>query len=692
MIQLNHINIRFTKTVIEDSSITIHNGKITAITGDSGTGKTSLLYHLGLISSFSDYEYFLDDTELDLKNSLQMSDIRRRKFGYLFQDNSLFETLTIQENIKLIANLSGIEPSTDEMVFWLNYVDLSKEYLSAYPRQLSGGELQRVALACILSKKPEYLFADEPTSALDETNSKKVIEILKKLSQQGVTVVIATHSSMLCAEADVVYSIIDNKLCLQNKDTIQKTLEISGNRLESKERNTKFGVKHLFRYAINTKRKARFINAIIIFFCAIAITGYSLTNSVLIMLQETQKDIIEGISDREVFVVNPVSDDDAKRDTLENIAIEQDEINAILEIDGVQEIFPYYEFRSFNLTYTPPVIGSTIRIESNLGVDSIDVSLDDQNFPYFIVVPYIENQKLDQRLDIKIDDGEIYISHSMAQMLNLDGDDYSSLNLLFDICIPVKKMERVSSSSKENVDISVSKSLNLNISGILNDNVLNRYSINGNNMIFVPYDKLNEILEQTIIEHANDDYSAYTGDFVVKEWSASAYIVFTDSYKNVNTVKGKIENINENFVTRCDFQDTEAISELINNISKTTNVILFILLVIIFVLMSSVYIIHTVGRRKEIALLKANGMNSKHIVYLMLIESVMQGIKILLVSTLFSILLSVIASKILLNSFQIFSLRTFVHVLIMAFFYVLFPSLASVLFAIRVQPAAILRN
>ena len=179
MICLERINVKYNRVIFDEAKIEIANGKVTTIVGESGVGKTTLLYMIGLISPEKFGNYIWDGRKIDLKDDSECSGIRKRKIGYIFQDNNLNEQLTIKGNIELAAKISGIKLSEDEIIQLLEYVNLDYD-INEYPSKLSGGEKQRLAIACALSKKPDLVIADEPTSALDVKNTKLIMEIFKK--------------------------------------------------------------------------------------------------------------------------------------------------------------------------------------------------------------------------------------------------------------------------------------------------------------------------------------------------------------------------------------------------------------------------------------------------------------------------------------------------------------------------------
>ncbi len=218
MIQLNHVNIKFKEPVIENGEIQIPAGKLTAITGPSGSGKTTLLYCLGLISSNKDYEYLFDGEKIDVTNDEAKGEIRKTRIGYIFQDNNLIDGLTVRENLRLAATLSGEASDNEALASLIELVGMP-EKLGDYPKQLSGGEQQRLAVACALAKNPDLIIADEPTSALDAANTERVMELFRRIAyERGKMVAIATHDPVIYGQADLVYNIEEKKIVLTKED------------------------------------------------------------------------------------------------------------------------------------------------------------------------------------------------------------------------------------------------------------------------------------------------------------------------------------------------------------------------------------------------------------------------------------------------------------------------------------------
>jgi putative ABC transport system ATP-binding protein len=178
-------------------SFNAESGDFIALTGPSGCGKSTLLHILGGMDRPTRGNVLLDGIDLVSLSEEDLAKLRRTKIGFVFQFFNLLPTLTVSENVALPLMLDGITSSiadkrTDEM---LERVGLSGRSAN-YPAQLSGGEMQRAALARAVVARPSLIIADEPTGNLDSENGIQVMNLLEELNRElGLTVVLATHSS-----------------------------------------------------------------------------------------------------------------------------------------------------------------------------------------------------------------------------------------------------------------------------------------------------------------------------------------------------------------------------------------------------------------------------------------------------------------------------------------------------------------
>ncbi|EED1374403.1 ABC transporter ATP-binding protein [Escherichia coli] len=186
------------KTILSDTCIEIIEGGFYVITGPSGVGKSSLLNIIGLLDGDFDGNYIFYDKKISFSNYNSTQELRRLYFGYIFQDSLINERQDLIRNILCSVDYSLQNNRRHLVNHFLSVVGLSSRTESA--SVLSGGEKQRLALARALIKKPKILLADEPTASLDRENKEKIMDIFKKFTNEGGTVVMVTHDLELIDE------------------------------------------------------------------------------------------------------------------------------------------------------------------------------------------------------------------------------------------------------------------------------------------------------------------------------------------------------------------------------------------------------------------------------------------------------------------------------------------------------------
>lgn len=181
---------------LDNIDFIVNDGEFVAITGQSGSGKSTLMNILGCLDRASEGQYFIDGRDTSQLGDTDLSKIRGIKIGFVFQNFSLISTLTAYENIELPLIYKGIgkKERKKRILKALESVNMT-ERMHHLPSQLSGGQMQRVAVARALAGNPSVILADEPTGNLDGQNTREVMTIFKQLNNQGKTVVIVTHDS-----------------------------------------------------------------------------------------------------------------------------------------------------------------------------------------------------------------------------------------------------------------------------------------------------------------------------------------------------------------------------------------------------------------------------------------------------------------------------------------------------------------
>ena len=180
---------------LDGVSLTIDRGEFVAIIGHSGSGKSTVMNMLGLLDVPTSGEYKLDGHNTSKLSDDEMSEIRNKEIGFIFQGFNLISSLTAQENVELPLAYRGMPKAQRHVLAEdaLKRVGLEKR-MNHLPKQMSGGQQQRVAIARALVNKPAILLCDEPTGNLDPANSNEIMKILDQVNKQGTTVLVVTHN------------------------------------------------------------------------------------------------------------------------------------------------------------------------------------------------------------------------------------------------------------------------------------------------------------------------------------------------------------------------------------------------------------------------------------------------------------------------------------------------------------------
>jgi len=199
-------------TALSGVSLEFQQGDFVSIMGPSGGGKTTFLNCLGGLDLPDRGEIYLENRLLNNMNDKELTELRRKKIGFVFQFFNLMPTLTVLENVELPLLISrSAKTQGKEVQTLLDYVGLIHR-ANSFPAELSGGEMQRVAIARALVHRPAIVLADEPTGNLDSENGIKILELMKKASVDfNTTVVIATHNSKIADYGNRHFEIRDGK-------------------------------------------------------------------------------------------------------------------------------------------------------------------------------------------------------------------------------------------------------------------------------------------------------------------------------------------------------------------------------------------------------------------------------------------------------------------------------------------------
>lgn len=196
--------------VLKDVSLQVEEGEYVAIMGPSGSGKTTLMNIIGCLDKPTSGTYELAGEDVLKYKDKEMSDLRLRRIGFVFQSFHLLPRQSALENVALPLSYAGIKKKErkERAAAALERVGLG-ERVNFRPTQLSGGQKQRVAIARAMVNCPKILLADEPTGALDSKSGQQIMELFDSLNEEGVTIVMITHDRKIASNAKRVIHIID---------------------------------------------------------------------------------------------------------------------------------------------------------------------------------------------------------------------------------------------------------------------------------------------------------------------------------------------------------------------------------------------------------------------------------------------------------------------------------------------------
>jgi len=218
MIEFNDIKKSFTSgavrtDVLKGVTFKVNKGEFAAIMAPSGTGKTTLLNVLGCLMKASSGSYLFEDQDIETLNDDQLSGIRNKKIGFVFQTFNLLERTSALDNVLLPLVYSDVYPAdaTKKASRLIESVGL-KDRINYKPSELSGGQQQRVAIARALINDPAVILADEPTGNLDSNSAKEIMEIFKTLHKEGRTIIVVTHDINVARSAERIVYLKDGKV------------------------------------------------------------------------------------------------------------------------------------------------------------------------------------------------------------------------------------------------------------------------------------------------------------------------------------------------------------------------------------------------------------------------------------------------------------------------------------------------
>ncbi len=207
----------FVKTyVLRDVDIDVKEGEFVTIMGPSGAGKSTLLYIMGMLETLDDGEFYYKENPVHKFNEKKRTNLHKHEIGFVFQQYHLIDKLTVYENIEMPLLYQKIKGS-DRKSMVCDILDkfniVGKKDL--FPNQLSGGQQQLVGIARAIIGKPSLLLADEPTGNLNSAQGKEIMELFKKLNEEGTTIIQVTHSEEKAVYGNRIINLLDGRIVEQ---------------------------------------------------------------------------------------------------------------------------------------------------------------------------------------------------------------------------------------------------------------------------------------------------------------------------------------------------------------------------------------------------------------------------------------------------------------------------------------------
>ena len=208
--------------VLKGIDLQVYEGEFVSIVGASGSGKSTLMNIIGALDRASEGSYLLDGVDINQADDNELSHIRNKKIGFVFQTYNLIPRISALKNVErpmLYAKVPGAE-RTERAKELLKLVGM-EDRMKHNPDELSGGQKQRVAIARAMANHPAILLADEPTGALDSRTGRLIMDIFHQLNrEQGMTIVLITHSDILAEETRRIFTLMDGEIIGERRGTL----------------------------------------------------------------------------------------------------------------------------------------------------------------------------------------------------------------------------------------------------------------------------------------------------------------------------------------------------------------------------------------------------------------------------------------------------------------------------------------
>lgn len=697
MLCLNNLTYKIDNQILfQTDKLEIPQGTITVISGESGSGKTTLLSIIGLVEK-ANVEYTFNNQLIDYDDDKELAKLRKNKIGFLFQDATLLDTLSVKENIKFYFNINNQKYDKRKTVEILNSVKLNEKILRKKIKNLSLGEKQRLAIACLFIKDPDIIICDEPTSALDNNSREVIINLLKQIAhEQNKTIIIASHDDQVIQVADVHYHIENERIKLiynNMKNNIQNSGEINS---QKKDTYSSF-----FNYIWGSINNSFVYNILIVLVLSIGMSLILYYFSLDSFFYSKEKTSMQFRDDQTLLVLNKGKFMELIDNNV-NEFFSNSDLNKINDITSISKVEPFTKFLSNGLSYENGwKFNNDYKIESYIKDEKVsEIQYDVTNKTYFKIYPTYEHQNFDQYCDELNKNVEgIYITQRLASLLNISDLKQASVNI--NSCkIPVANVESIDPDTNEINYSTVTKCIDIlvPIRGIISSKYDGYYLYQGGNIedIYMDHNLMNKILEEnkTSIEEIKASHNELypNSEFTVLEYQIGQVICILNEKTDMATVRTEVENLNSNYVTYSLYLDSvnqiESITEVKNEHLLQATAIIGIELAVTFIII----FIKFNHQQKEYCILKCNGYSNKEIKLIVLLEALLISIVAIIIANIHNAIRLLKSPYIQIFNISIFNFNNFIISAILVFSIIICSSLLSVKKVCKMTPMSFIRK
>jgi len=648
MLSIKSLSIIYGKrTILENVDFEFQRGTITVIKGESGSGKSSLLNVLGLMQTAPEFEYIFDGKSISRFNDKERADFRLHHVGFVFQQSNLLQELTAVDNLIIPMSVtsqdSGIRQKAHDLISFVGLEDVKNDY----PSSMSGGEEQRLALARAMANDADIILADEPTASLDANNSKKVLELFRKMAHElNKIVIVVSHSDFVCQYADVICEIKDKKLVVtKTSETIASPEVVIARKRDAHKRKTS----RFVLYYSGKRSTSKVLNGVFMVVTALVSAAAMLSLNFGANVVSQQDDLINAITDKSIFVVNDTFKMDSKVDYGPALAIAPDVIEQIASIPGVSRVYPWYCLVSMGDSPDDRVTQANIKVtdgdlvlaEKSYANPSSGMAmvLPDQQF---FICPLYDEEDYSYLLEYKSSSNiasGIVLTWQIASQLSTNPAELIDKRIEITCFVPVKltSYQTIVNIGSVNETKSVEREANgafykpITFESIVTGILPRSYSlqrISATNFMYMNANQLIDIIEQNKDMNIGERFPGLPE----KELGPSALVVFANTYNDVSGVTSEIEKISEYFNVVNNAADVTTIQ---NDLSGTKNMLTTVTAVfigIIAVTFGMLYYLKNRARKKEIGILKAIGFTKANIAALTSMEMVKMALPAFVIS------------------------------------------------------------